>query len=69
MPAAQFPRPHKIVTQDAAPHITAPMLSAIMATPVEFLTVEQLSQLQEAVTIAAKAQPINPGAMIGTLFE
>ena len=39
----------KTVTRDLAPHLTAAVLTALLATPVEDLTVTQLKDLLDAL--------------------
>ena len=44
----------KTVTLSVAPHLTASVLTTLLATPVESLTVAQLGQLRDAVNRVAK---------------
>lgn len=40
----------KTVTRGVAPHLSAAVLTALLATPVENLTIAQLEQLRDAVS-------------------
>jgi hypothetical protein len=39
----------KTVTQTVAPHLSASMLTTLLATPIENLTVNQLNQIHDAL--------------------
>lgn len=56
----------KTVNNHVAPHLSATVMTAILATPVENLTVAQVKQLVDAL----KRIPggTNPGATLGTIF-
>jgi hypothetical protein len=56
----------KTVTHAVAPHLTAAELTALLALPIESLTVKQLNQLADAVTRVAHGH--EPGETIGTLL-
>jgi hypothetical protein len=57
----------KTVTASIAPHLTASILSALLATPVENLTVAQLDQLRDAVNRVA--QGAAPSITLGSLLR
>jgi hypothetical protein len=56
----------KTVTHSLAPHLTAAMLTAILATPIEKLTVGQLDQLCDALKRIPKGD--TPATAIGSLL-
>jgi hypothetical protein len=57
----------KTLTVSVAPHLTAPILTTLLATPVENLTVAQLDQLRDAVNRVA--QGATPASTIGSLLR
>lgn len=57
----------KTVTQGVAPHLSAPVLTALLATPVENLTVAQLEELRDAVNRVGKGAPL--GSTLGSLLQ
>jgi hypothetical protein len=57
----------KTVTRDVSPHATAAVLTALMATPVENLTVAQLQMLEDAVRKVPGGHA--PGITVGTLLR
>jgi hypothetical protein len=56
----------KTVTQAPAPHLTASALTAILAIPVENLTIAQFKQLMDAFERVPKGSA--PESVIGTLL-
>ena len=56
----------KTVALGVAPHLTAPVLTTLLATPVENLTVAQLDQLRDAVNRVAKGA--TPSSTVGSLL-
>lgn len=56
----------KTVTMSLAPHLTASVLTSLLATPVENLTVAQLDQLRDAVNRVAKGA--TPSSTVGSLL-
>lgn len=56
----------KTVTMSVAPHLTAAVLTALLATPVENLTVAQLDELRDAVNRVAKGAA--PSSTVGSLL-
>lgn len=56
----------KTVHRDQAPHLTAAALTRLLATPVELLTVAQLSQLADVVKRVSKGH--EPTATLGSLL-
>ena len=56
----------KTVSVNVAPHLTASVLTSLLATPVENLTVAQLDQLRDAVNRVAKGA--TPSSTVGTLL-
>lgn len=56
----------KSVTVSVAPHLTASVLTTLLATPVENLTVAQLDQLRDAVNRVAKGA--TPSSTVGSLL-
>jgi hypothetical protein len=57
----------KTVTVSVAPHLPASVLTALLATPVENLTVAQLDQLRDAVNRVA--QGAAPSSSVGSLLR
>jgi len=57
----------KTVTRDVSPNATAAVLTALLATPVENLTVTQLQMLEDAVRKVPGGHA--PGSTIGTLLR
>jgi hypothetical protein len=57
----------KTVTQGLSPALTAAVLTALLATPIEQLTVAQLKQLNDATKRIKGGHA--PGAALGTLFQ
>jgi hypothetical protein len=57
----------KTVTKDVSPNTTAAVLTAILATAIENLTVKQLQALQDAVAKIPGGHA--PGTTIGTLLR
>lgn len=53
----------KTVSANVAPHLTASVLTGLLATPVENLTVAQLDQLRDAVNRVAKGA--TPSSTVG----
>jgi len=56
----------KTVTHALAPHLSAAVLTALLATPIENLTVAQLDELRDALSRVAKGEA--PATTIGTLL-
>jgi hypothetical protein len=56
----------KIVKNDLAPHLRATVLTAIMATAVENLTVAQVNQLCDALSRIPKGA--TPASTVGSLL-
>ena len=56
----------KTVTKTLAPHLTAAVLTTLLATPIENLTVAQVQQLIDAIKRVSGGK--TPGNVIGTLF-
>jgi hypothetical protein len=56
----------KTLTQDASPNLNAALLSTILATAPENLTVAQLAQLHSAL---ATVSGDNPAATVGSLLS
>jgi hypothetical protein len=56
----------KTVTHTLAPHLTATILTALLATPIESLTVAQLDALVDALRRIADGE--NPARTIGSLL-
>jgi hypothetical protein len=57
----------KTVTQPVAPHLPASALTALLATPIENLTVAQLNQLVDALYRVQGGH--DPSKTIGTLLK
>ena len=57
----------KTVTRDVSPAATAAVLTAVLATPVENLTIAQLQLLEDAVRKIPGGHA--PGATIGSLLR
>jgi len=56
----------KTVTHALAPHLSAAMLTTLLATPIETLTVAQLEQLCDALSRIPKGE--TPATTIGSLL-
>jgi hypothetical protein len=56
----------KTVTRTLAPHLTAAILTTILATPIENLTVVQLDQVCDALRRLPSGE--TPGLTIGSLL-
>jgi hypothetical protein len=56
----------KTVTHALAPHLTATLLTTLLATPIENLTVAQLEQLCDALSRTSKGE--TPAVTIGSLL-
>jgi hypothetical protein len=56
----------KTVTRTLAPHLTATMLTTILATPIELLTVAQFWAIQDA--LARVQDGDNPARIVGALL-
>jgi hypothetical protein len=56
----------KTVTRTIAPHLTATMLTTLLATPIENLTVAQLDQIHDALKRIADGE--NCSRTIGSLL-
>ena len=56
----------KTVTHTVAPHLTGAMLTTLLATPIENLTVAQLKELQDALKRVNDGE--NPARTIGSLL-
>ena len=56
----------KTVTVSVAPHLPASVLTSLLATPVENLTVAQLEQLRDAVNRVSKGAA--PSSTVGSLL-
>ena len=57
----------KTVTRDVSPNATAAVLTALLATPVENLTITQLQMLEDAVRKVPGGHA--PGITIGALLK
>jgi hypothetical protein len=57
----------KTVTRDVSPAATAAVLTALLATPIESLTVKQFELLEDALRKISQGHA--PGATIGSLFK
>ncbi len=57
----------KTVTIGVAPHLSAPVLTLLMATAVENLTVAQLNMLRDAIDRIGKGAPL--GSTLGSLLQ
>jgi len=57
----------KTVTVSVAPHLTASVLTTLLATPVENLTVAQLDRLRDAVNRVS--QGAAPSSTVGSLLR
>jgi hypothetical protein len=57
----------KTVTHALAPHLTAAILTTLLATPIEGLTVGQLNALCDALRRVADGE--NPARTIGSLLS
>jgi hypothetical protein len=57
----------KTVTHTIAPHLTATILTTLLATPIESLTVGQLNALVDALRRVADGE--NPARTIGSLLS
>jgi len=56
----------KTVTHSLAPHLSAAMLTTLLATPIESLTVGQLDELVDALSRVPKGEA--PATTIGSLL-
>lgn len=56
----------KTVTHTVAPHLTAAILTTLLATPIENLTVGQMDALCDALSRCADGE--NPARTIGSLL-
>ena len=56
----------KTVTHGLAPHLSATLLTTLLATPIENLTVGQLGQIQDALVRVQDGD--NPARVIGSLL-
>ena len=56
----------KTVTRMIAPHLTAAILTTLLATPIESLTVGQLDTIVDALRRCSGGE--NPASTIGSLF-
>lgn len=56
----------KTVTNTLAPHLAAAMLTALLATPLENLTISQLNQIHDALKRIQDGK--NPARTIGSLL-
>jgi hypothetical protein len=56
----------KTVTHPLAPHLTAALLTTLLATPIESLTVAQFKLIRDALRRVDGGE--NPAVTIGTLF-
>ncbi|MGA3187409.1 MAG: hypothetical protein ABSF22_09890 [Bryobacteraceae bacterium] len=56
----------KTVTHTLAPHLTAAILTTLLATPIETLTVRQFEELQDALRRIPDGE--NPVRTIGSLL-
>jgi hypothetical protein len=56
----------KTVTHTLAPHLTAAILTTLLATPIESLTVAQLKELRDALRRVDDGD--NPARTIGSLL-
>lgn len=56
----------KTVTHTLAPHLTASILTTLLATPIESLTVGQLKELRDALRRVDDGE--NPARTIGSLL-
>jgi len=57
----------KTVTHTIAPHLTAAILTTLLATPIESLTVGQLDAIVDALSRIAGGE--NPASTIGSLLS
>lgn len=57
----------KTVTHTIAPHLTAAILTSLLATPIESLTVGQLNALVDALRRIADGK--NPARTVGSLLS
>lgn len=57
----------KTVTHSLAPHLTAAMLTTLLATPIELLTVWQLSEICDALKRIPDGETL--GKTIGSLLS
>ncbi|HWD97445.1 MAG TPA: hypothetical protein VG345_00335 [Bryobacteraceae bacterium] len=57
----------KTVTLSVAPHLSAAVLTGLLATPMENLTIAQLDQLRDALNRIAKGA--TPSSTIGSLLS
>ncbi len=57
----------KTVTRTVAPHLTATMLTTLLATPIENLTVAQFDQLRDALKRLGGGR--TPATAIGSLLS
>jgi hypothetical protein len=57
----------KTVTHNIAPHLTASLLTTMLATPIESLTVAQLKQLRDAIKRTMGGD--DPTRTIGSLLS
>lgn len=57
----------KTVTRTVAPHLTATILTTLLATPIENLTVAQFDQLRDTLKRIGGGR--TPGATIGSLLS
>jgi hypothetical protein len=56
----------KTVTNAVAPHLSAAVLTALLATPIELMTVDQIHQIVDALNRVPHGDA--PGRVIGNLF-
>jgi hypothetical protein len=56
----------KAVTKDLAPHLTATALTALLAKPIEQLTIRELATLADAIARVSRGH--EPGITIGQLL-
>jgi hypothetical protein len=57
----------KTVTHTLAPHLTAALLTTLLATPIESLTVAQFQELRDALKRVQGGE--DPARTIGSLFN
>ena len=57
----------KTVTHNLAPHLTGAILTTLLATPIESLTVGQLDALRDALRRCADGE--NPARTVGSLLS
>jgi hypothetical protein len=57
----------KTVTHSLAPHLTAAMLTTLLATPIELLTVSQLSEICDALKRIPDGETL--GRTVGSLLS